>query len=227
MISVIIPTLNEAGNIADLLGDLTGQTALSEVVVVDGGSTDRTREIAAGLGARIIRSAPGRGRQIAAGAQRASGEILLFLHADSRFPPGGLAAIARRLCQDPGLVGGNFRLRFDGGSNFARWLTGFYAWIRKSGLYYGDSGVFVRRAIYQAIGGMRPLALMEDYDFNRRLERAGRTCCIDKPALTTSSRRFDGRHPAAIVTGWLVIHALFYLGVSPDVLARLYKSRRH
>ncbi len=95
-----------------------------------------------------------------------------------------------------------------------------------SGLYYGDSGIFVRARIYRALGGIRPLAVMEDYDFSRRLERAGPTCCIAEPPLVTSSRRFHGRRPAAIVWGWLKIHALYHLGVAPARLARLYDSER-
>ena len=123
-------------------------------------------------------------------------------------------------------VGGNFRLLFDGNEPFSRWLNGFYAWIRSRGVYYGDSGVFVRRSVYEAIGGMRPLALMEDFDFIRRLEKSGRTCCIADPPLVTSSRRFHSRRPAAIVFGWLKIHALFYLGARSETLARLYNSAR-
>src|SRR3546814_13941794 len=95
-----------------------------------------------------------------------------------------------------------------------------------SDLYYGDSAVFVRRAVYDALGGIRPIALMEDYDFVRRLEKAARTCCIVEPPLITSARRFAGRQPAAIVAGWVAIPALFHLGVSPGRLVRLYASER-
>lgn len=98
---------------------------------------------------------------------------------------------------------------------------------RAHGLYYGDSGIFVRRRVYRALGGMRPIALMEDYDFSRRLERAGPTCCIAEPPLTTSSRRFQRRRPLAIFFGWLAIHLLYHLGFPPERLARLYRSRRH
>ena len=125
------------------------------------------------------------------------------------------------------MVGGNFRILFDGEDAFDRWLTRFYAWFRRFGLYYGDSAVFLRRETYEAIGGFRPIALMEDFDLCRRLERHGRTVCIDEPPVTTSSRRFEGRWPPKIVAGWLLIHALYYLGLSPNLLARLYKSSRH
>ena len=226
MISVVIPVLNEARRLPDLLARLAGESCAHEVIVVDGGSRDGSAEIARRAGARVLRSAPGRGHQLAAGAAAASGETLLFLHADSRVPAGGLARIVEVLAREPQCPGGNFRLLFDGGTPFSRWLTGFYAWIRAHGLYYGDSAIFVRRAVYRALGGIRPIDLMEDYDFVRRLERFGPTCCIAEPPLTTSSRRFEGRHPIAIVWGWLEIHALYHLGVPPRLLARRYEAQR-
>ena len=227
MISVVIPTLNEADNLPPLLHRLQVEPTPAEIVVVDGGSSDATARIAMDHGVRLLSSPAGRGRQLAAGAAATKGEVLLFLHADSRFPKGGLGRIRAALDADPDVVGGNFRLLFDGNEPFSKWLNGFYAWIRSHGVYYGDSGVFVRRSVYEAIGGMRPLALMEDFDFIRRLEKSGRTCCIADPPLVTSSRRFHSRRPAAIVFGWLKIHALFYLGVRSETLARLYNSARH
>ena len=221
MISIVIPTLNEARRLPHLLADLRAGGAAAEIIVADGGSTDDTRAVAREMGTDVIRSARGRGHQIGAGAAAAHGEIILFLHADSRFPSGGLARIDELLAARPKSVGGNFRLDFDGETGFDAWLERFYGWIRARGFYYGDSGIFVRRAVYERIGGVRPIALMEDYDFVRRLERAGPTICINDPPLVTSSRRFIGRSPAAIVFGWLKIHALFHLGVLPDRLALL------
>ena len=224
-ISVIVPTLNEAKRLPDLLASLQRGDNGSEIIVVDGGSTDATLEAAERHGARCLTAPAGRGQQLAAGAAVARGEVLLFLHADCRFPDRGLAAIGDAL-SSPDIVGGNFRLLFDGDDGFSRWLDRFYAWIRRRGFYYGDSGVFVRRHVYDALGGIRPIALMEDYDFNRRMEKHGPTCCIDDPPLLTSSRRFAGRSPVRIVAGWLAIHALFHLGMPPARLAKLYDSRR-
>lgn len=226
MISVVIPTLDEGGNLPRLLEALRRERWAAEIIVVDGGSRDDSRAIAQAHGAKVLVSLPGRGRQLRAGGAAASGDIILFLHADSCFPPGGLGRISATLADAPAVLGGNFRVRFDGDRAFSRWLTGFYAWFRGHGLYYGDSGVFVRREVYLALGGIRPIALMEDYDFTRRLERAGDTCCIAGPPLIASSRRFEGRHPVAIVWGWLKLHALYHLGVSPDRLARIYNSTR-
>ena len=225
-LSVIVPTLNEAKRLPALLAGVAAQDGPVEIIVVDGGSTDGTPAVAEARGARTLSTPSGRGQQLAAGAAVASGDILLFLHADSTLPPGALARIRDTLSQHPDLVGGNFELLFDGDDGFSRWLNGFYRWIRRHGLYYGDSAVFVRREAYRALGGIKPIALMEDYDFNRRMERYGRTCCIDDPPMTTSSRRFRGRHPVAIVWGWIKIHLLFYMGVSPDRLARIYDSAR-
>jgi len=226
MISIIIPTLNEAEHLPHLISGLHRQMPGCEIIVADGGSRDGTVTVARALGATVVRSAPGRGQQLARGAGMAAGDVLLLLHADSTFHAGGLACIEERLAATPRLIGGNFRLVFDGDDAFSRRLTRFYAWMRRRGLYYGDSAIFVRRRVYQALGGIRPVALMEDYDFTRRLEKAGPTCCINDPPLVTSSRRFAGRQPLAIIWGWLKIHALYHLGVSPDRLARLYDSER-
>jgi rSAM/selenodomain-associated transferase 2 len=225
LISVVIPALDEGGGLRRLLDDLGREPTPHETIVVDGGSRDGTVTAARAAGARVLAGTPGRGAQLALGARQAAGDVLLFLHADCRFSAGGLAHVRAALDSDAANVGGNFRLLFDGATRFDRWLEGFYAWIRARGFYYGDSGIFVRRAVYQAIGGIRPIALMEDYDFVRRLERAGATCCIDDPPLVTSSRRFAGRFPPAIVFGWFKIHALYHIGVSPDRLARMYYGR--
>jgi len=227
VISVVIPTLNEARRLPGVLAALAREQTAHEVIVADGGSGDGTIVVAGAHGARVVVCRRGRGPQLAAGASLARGEVLLFLHADAEFPPGGLERIERVLAVSPRIVGGNFRVVFDGDDRFSRWLTRAYAWIRRRGRYYGDSGVFVRTRVYRCLGGVRPMALMEDYDFVRRLERLGETCCIEEPPLVTSSRRFRGRRPAAIVWGWIRIHLLYHFGTSPDRLARLYDSETH
>jgi hypothetical protein len=118
---------------------------------------DRTLEIARRHGVQTFSSLPGRGKGICVGAAAPCGEVLFFLHADSTLLPGALDRISEVLSTDPHIIGGNFRLAFDGDTPFSRWLTGFYARIRSIGLYYGDSGIFVRRPVYEVLGGFRPI----------------------------------------------------------------------
>lgn len=225
MISVIIPTLNEAARIGPLLETLKHETTAHEVIVADGGSDDGTAREAQRRGALVLSTERGRGQQLVAGVTAATGDVLFFLHADSQFPPGGLAQIDSAMATEQ-FVGGNFHLEFDGDDGFSRWLDGFYAWLRRHRIYYGDSGIFIRRTIYEKIGRIWPIALMEDYDLVRRLEASGPTFCIREMPLGSSSRRFEGRHPVAIVAGWVLIHLLFHLGVSPSRLAKIYNSTR-
>jgi rSAM/selenodomain-associated transferase 2 len=225
LISVIIPTLDEERSLPPLLATLRQQGTAHEVIVVDGGSRDRTVELAHSSGVRTLVSRSGRGAGMSIGAEASRGDVLFFLHADSTLPPGALDRITEVLANNANIIGGNFRLVFDGGSDFSRGLTRFCAWIRLLGFYYGDSGIFVRRSVYQAIGGFRPIPVMEDWDFVRRLQRFGRTCCIEDPPLVTSSRRFAGRHPFEIIYGLVRIHVLFWFGVSPDRLVEMYRKQ--
>lgn len=225
-ISVIIPTLNEERGIQPLLLSVMAMDEVAEVIVADGGSEDKTRDLARNLGAEVIETPKGRGQQLRSGAERAGGDVLWFLHADTEIRSECGRAICTAL-SDPSVVGGNFRLLFDGGSEFAEWLTGFYSDMRERGFYYGDSGIFVRRPVYDSIGGIRAIALMEDYDFVCRLEKTGETVNLGKPALITSSRRFQNRRKWRIVLQWIWLHMLYHLHVSPDLLARLYRSQDH
>jgi rSAM/selenodomain-associated transferase 2 len=225
MISIIILTLNEECSLPSLLDAICQQEVDHEVIVVDGGSRDRTLEIARSYAVRILPSPPGRGNGICVGAKEARGDVLFFLHADSMLLPRALNSINEVLLANTEIIGGNFRLVFDGDTPFSRWLTRSYAWIRAIGFYYGDSGIFVRRSVYEALGGFRPIALMEDLDFVRRFERFGQTCCIKDPHLITSSRRFERHHPLQMVYLWIWLHALFWLRVSPDRLAEIYNTQ--
>jgi rSAM/selenodomain-associated transferase 2 len=222
MISIIIPTLNEERSLPSLLEAIRNQGVDHEVIVVDGGSQDLTLEVARQYKVQTAEAPPGRGAAVSAGARKARGDVLFFLHADSTLPPGALGRICDTLTADARIIGGNFRLVFDGDAYFSRLLTRLYALIRRIGVYYGDSGIFVRRSIYDALGGFRPIPLMEDLDFVRRLERFGRTCCISNPALITSSRRFSERRPREVLFGWTKLHVLFWLGARPERLAEIY-----
>jgi len=222
-VSVIIPTLNEEIALPRLLAALRLMNDPVEIVVADGGSSDRTADISTSAD-HWASTAKGRGLQQCAGAAMATGEVLWFLHADSIPNANAVAAINRAL-SNPATLGGNFTLRFDGHGPAARTLSRIYPLLRPLGLCYGDSGIFVRREIYEAIGGFRPLPLFEDVDLVRRLRRAGRferLSCV----INTSCRRFEHRNFLGMFAQWTVLQILYWLGVSPDWLARCYAPIR-
>ena len=223
-ISIIIPALNEAEAIRETLDAVARVGDEVEVIVVDGGSADGTAEVARAHGARVVTSAKGRGAQIHAGALAARGDVLWFLHADTLAPADPASCIALALA-DPRAIGGNFRIRFDGDSGAARFLTWLYPRLRLLGLAYGDSGIFVRRAAYERVGGFKPYPIFEDLDLLRALWRQGRFVQAES-CVVTSSRRFEGRSFALTFARWSLLQCLYWLGVSPHTLARLYASVR-
>jgi rSAM/selenodomain-associated transferase 2 len=222
-LSVIIPTLDEARSIGRTLDAFAGAEGV-EVIVVDGGSLDATAEIARGRGVRLLTSERGRGLQMHAGACAARGEALWFVHADTR-PSAGCAVRIAEALGDPSVVAGNFEVLFDGPGRAARFLTWLYPRLRRLGLCYGDSAIFVRREAYQRAGGFRDFPVFEDLDLVRRLRKEGRV--VHLPAsVTTSSRRFEGRSFALTFARWSILQALYWLGVSPRTLGRLYAPVR-
>jgi rSAM/selenodomain-associated transferase 2 len=227
LVSVCVPTLDEEEQIASVLDHLAGLAGNLEVIVVDGGSRDATADIARRhpSGPRVLITAGGRAAQLNHAAASAAGEILVFLHADSRLPPDALATLWAAV-GDPDLVGGNFALRFSGTDRFSRLLGVIYAVQRRLGYYYGDSTLWVRRETFAALGGFRDLPIMDDYDFVRRLERLpGRTAALPGPA-TTSSRRWAAMGIARTLLSWWVIRWLYVAGVPARRLARLYRAVR-
>ena len=223
-LSVIIPALDEARIIGAALDAAARVRGRLETIVVDGGSADATAEVARGRGARVVTSRRGRGAQMHAGALAARGEVFWFLHADTLAPPDAAERIAEAL-RDPRAVAGNFRVRFDGTRRAARFLTWLYPRLRLLGLAYGDSGYFVRRAAYERAGGFKPFPIFEDLDLLRALWRQGRFVQADS-FVVTSSRRFEGRSFALTFARWSLLQTLYWLGVSPHRLARLYRHVR-
>ncbi len=226
-VSVCVPTLDEDRQIASVLDHLAGLAGAFQVIVVDGGSSDATAEIARGHPSRpeVIVQTGGRAAQLNAAAAAALGDVLVFLHADSRLPVGAHSALSTAW-NDGRLVGGNFALRFDGSDRFSRLLGQIYGLQRRLGYYYGDSTIWVRRETFAALGGFRQLPIMDDYDFVRRLERLpGRTAALPGPA-TTSSRRWASIGIARTLFSWWVIRWLYVAGVPAPRLARLYRAVR-
>ena len=194
MISVIVLALNEEARLPACLAALAGQ-APHELLVVDGGSTDRTVASARAAGARVIVSEPGRAVRPNRGASDAAGDVLLFVHADTRLAPGALELVEQTLAADPGIVGGSFTLRFDRPGAVLRLfeiLGDLYHCVSTS--LYGDRGIFVRRGAFGALQGFRPLPFMEEYDLGRRLPRLGRVCILHRPVVT-SAREFESQGP--------------------------------
>ena len=223
-ISAIIPTLNEARDIARTIGAIRASPRVTEVIVVDGGSDDATVACATGAGARVIHAPRGRGRQMHAGALAASGDTLWFVHADTVVPAGAGEAIQTALA-DPDVVGGTFSLRFGGDTRAARFMSWFYRWIALLGLRYGDAAYFVRRSAYDRAGGFRDLALFEDLDLKRRLSKCGRFPRIE-PVVVTSSRRFEVDGFPRVFAMWVAFQLLYWFGVPPKPLARWYRHVR-
>ena len=216
-LSVISPTLNEAACIGETIDRVRGQA--HEVIVVDGGSSDGTREVASQCGARVIVAPCGRGRQQNAGAAAASGNTLLFLHADTRLPPNFSDLIRRALAQ-PGVSAGAFRLPLDSSARGLRLVERMAALrCRLLQLPYGDQGLFVTAEHFRAAGGFPDSAIMEDYELVRRLQRLGRIVTLDEPAATSARRWLKLGVWKATWTNQVCL-AAYRFGVPSDRIAR-------
>ncbi len=223
-LSIIVPTLNEEPVLAESLRRAR-EPGVGEIIVVDGGSLDETRAVAARL-ADIVLSAPrGRAAQMNAGAQRAGGDVLLFLHADTFLPPGFARAVSGA-CTGADVVGGRFDVELAPSSPLL-WLTGeLMNWrSRLSRIATGDQAIFVRRQVFERLGGFSDMPLMEDIDFSRRMKRAGRIACL-RQRVTTSARRWQQRGVVRTILLMWSLRALYFFGVSPLRLRRLYDDAR-
>jgi len=222
-ISIIVPTFNEATTIHALSASLAALRAEAEIIVADGGSTDDTLKLAQDCGLRVIDAPRGRGQQMNAGAELATGDVLLFLHADTKLPEEALKLIEEAL-HDATVCGGNFSLIFDGCTREARWLTTLYPFLRLGGMCYGDSAIFIRRDVFEVLGGYRDYPIFEDCDLYWRMRRVGEFIRLPA-AATTSARRFEGRFVRTFAL-WVMMQMLYWLGVHPVWLNRMYKPLR-
>ena len=223
MISIIVPVLNEADVIETILRQLQGcRSCGHEVIVVDGGSTDATAHIALPLVDRIIHAPTGRACQMQAGADRACGELLWFLHADTRIPGNACHAILDALTPVK-QCWGYFEVQFPERNR----LLGLIAWMmnrrtRLTKIATGDQGIFVTRSLFRQVAGFRQIPLMEDIALSRSLKRHSQPACITMKLITSSRRwRRDG-----ILRTILLLWSLrvaYFLGTSPATLAKYYK----
>lgn len=213
MLSVVIPTLNAAATLPACLAALR---EADEIVVVDGGSSDATAGIAEAAGARLIHSPQGRGVQLRAGAANARGDWLLFLHADTILSAGWRGAVAAHVAGAPGKAA-CLRFRLDDPAWQARLIE---RGVSARRFPYGDQGLLISRALYEEVGGYRPLPLMEDVDLVRRLGRR-RLALLEADAITSAARwRREGWARRSARNAGLLL--LYRLGVSPQRLAMLY-----
>lgn len=225
-LSVIIPALNEAAAIVATLQALQPLRARgNEVIVVDGGSQDRTVELSRPLADRVILAGAGRATQMRAGAAAATGAVLWFLHADTIAPARADCLIIKALQQ-----GRNGWGRFDLQLSQTRPLLKCVAWMmnqrsRLSGIVTGDQGLFVRQRLYTEVGGFPEIPLMEDIALSRELRRHGRPATI-RQQLVTSPRRWLADGVLRTILRMWTLRLAYFLGVSPARLAAYYPPRR-
>lgn len=217
--------LNEARAIAGTLAAIRAGAPAAEIIVVDGGSTDGSIEIAGPRCEILIEAARGRARQMNVGAARASGDALVFVHADTIVPPTFARDIEGALA-DREIVGGRFGVRLDDSHPLCvliGTLISLRSRISRTGT--GDQAIFVRKKIFESLGGFPDLPICEDLDFTRRLKRAGRVACL-RSKVTTSARRWrTGGIMRTVLRMW-TIRSLYLAGVSPLRLARMYSDVR-
>ena len=219
-LSIVIPVLDEAGGIAASLAALRPLRARgAEVIVADGGSGDATRSIAAPLADRVIEAPRGRARQMNAGAGAATGEAIVFLHADTRLPEGADAAIAAALAARDW---GRFDVTIEGRS---RWLPLVAALMnarsRLTGIATGDQAIFARREAFAPAGGFPPIALMEDVAFSRAMKRPAAPACL-RERVVTSGRRWERHGPLRTIVLMWRLRLAYFLGADPARLAERY-----
>jgi rSAM/selenodomain-associated transferase 2 len=221
-VSIIVPVLNEARRVPALLDRLAPHRDQAELVVVDGGSTDGTTEVARAAGwVRVLAAPRGRARQMNAGAVAAAGEVLLFLHADVALPPTALRDIQAVLA-DPRVVGGRFDVRLDNPRWVYRLVEAFMnARSRWTGIWTGDQAIFVRRAAFERLGGYPDIPLMEDVEFSRRLKRTGRRAALRSRVLA-SARKWEREGALRTIVLMWALRFLYMAGVSPARLHRWY-----
>lgn len=220
-VTVIIPTWNEEAWVGAAVASAI-EAGAAEVIVSDGGSTDATVRAAATAGARVIAGEAMRARQMNRGAGAASGDCLLFLHADTTLPPDAAREVVRAL--EGGAVFGGFRLAFaEGGFRLRAAAALINARTALTRCPWGDQAQFIRRETFRQSGGFREIAMMEDYDLAQRMRAAGRVAILPRHVITSGRRFLRKGVLRTAFTNWRII-ASYRRGVSPDELSRLYRK---
>ncbi|MDZ4753326.1 MAG: TIGR04283 family arsenosugar biosynthesis glycosyltransferase [Phycisphaerae bacterium] len=226
-VSIIMPVLDEALRIGQAIDDVLALPGRKEIIVVDGGSRDRTLEIARQKPVHVVLASRGRAIQMNAGAAIAAGEILLFLHADTSLPRDAIAHV-KQAFTDPAVVAGAFRTWTVADPGETRWFAPLLHAAdlrsRYTSLPYGDQAMFVRTTAFHRVGGFPDQPLMEDLELSRRLRRIGRICTVSAN-VQVSGRRFLAR-PVFYTLAVNLFPSLYRLGISPKRLARIYQNVR-
>lgn len=229
-IALVVPVLNEAAQLPALAGELRAASARAEVVVVDGGSSDGTRAALADLeprvpGLRVLDAPRGRATQMNAGARATAAPVVLFLHADTHLPACAFDAVERAIAA--GAAGGCFRVRIESSDPRLKLASGIINLrSRLMASASGDQAIFVRRDVFERIGGFREVALCEDLDFVRRVSYAGRFVLADGE-VATSARRWEQYGVTRTIALMWALRLGYHLGVDPARLARFYADARH
>ena len=223
-ISVIIPTLNESSALANTIAKMR-ENSPCEILVGDGGSADGTLAIARQSGARVIHSKRGRADQMNAAANEAVGDLLLFLHADTVLDPAGYRQMKEAMSRR-NLAGGAFGLQLDSDKTSLKVISQLATWRSKyCNLVYGDQAIFVRKNIFQEMGGYPTLPICEDLAFFRALQKKGKTVILSEKAHT-SPRRWLSEGTAYTTFRNILIATMFLLGFPPKIMARWYRVVR-
>lgn len=230
-IAVIIPTLNEERALPRTLLSLR-QLRFDECVLVDGGSRDQTVSIAQnqlhGLSqqpAKVMTSEQGRAKQMNAGVEETRSDVLLFLHADTILPPETRHEI-NQVLEDPKYVGGRFDVRFEDDRGWAWLISRLMNWrSRWSGIATGDQAIFVRRVVFEDLGGFADVPLMEDIELTQRLKHVGSVAAL-RTKVTTSFRRWEQQGAFRTIAQMWLLRFLYWIGIHPKTLHQLYVAIR-
>jgi len=227
-VAVVVPVLNEFNSIDACLQHLLEQSLFTDIVIVDGGSTDGTLTVLAGYAnsprVSLVSSQPGRGRQMNAGAAACHSDVILFLHADTWLPDNAIGSISNAIIR--GAEWGRFNVQISGTSFLLRIVASMMN-IRScvTGICTGDQAIFMRRDVFAMLGGYSTIPLMEDIEFSRRLKRVARPVCIPARVIT-SARRWQSHGVVNTILKMWYLRLLYWLGVSPRRLARAYRNTR-